>query len=354
MKSNPSLKKLCDVYKNTSQIGLVIGAGVSKISGVPLYKELALYLFEETEQKLLKNGAPEEAIEYLRGQLQLLKANKKLTIEPDKVIQFIAMYLDSEQAFKQAMKKIIFRDVPRDAAGNLELTHKRISSETFRKNPTLDAVITFCAAIPAVKTEAAHRPGWLTNPKVGAILTTNYDNLVEGSFGTKYGKSLLKPVARLTSKEAIPGKDIIPVYHMHGYISYITDKRSKDGVKASNLVAAENDYYDTFYNYLGYQNRIASSFLRRYPAIFIGCSMQDINIRRILFQLQREKIASSDLKLHFALIPAESSEEDTFGDTLLNALGVDVIRLPGDNIGEQIRTVLRQVYTSEKGIDEET
>lgn len=116
----------------------------------------------------------------------------------------------------------------------------------------------------------------------------------------------------------------------------------------------ENDYYNTFFNHLAFYNIIATSFLRRYSSIFIGCSMQDINIRRILYQLQTEKIASSDIKEHFALIPSESIEEDKFIDTLLKSLGVNVIRIPQKNKGREIERILKQVYISEDRMDEET
>lgn len=188
MESKDSIEKLCSVYKSNSQIGLVLGAGVSKDSGVPLYKELALLLFEATQSELKDKSAPNDAMSYLNTQLQLFKDGKETVVEPDKIIQFICNYIGSDQAFKRFMKNVIFHNCPRDENGNLELTHKRIYHKTYKQNATLDALITFCATIPFSKTKNARISRWETNPKVGAILTTNYDNLVEGSFGSKYGK----------------------------------------------------------------------------------------------------------------------------------------------------------------------
>ena len=147
---------------------------------------------------------------------------------------------------------------------------------------------------------------------------------------------------------------MIPVYHMHGYVSYIYDRKYPGGVKATELVIAEEDYYQTFYNLLGFSNVVAMSFLRRYPCIFIGCSMTDRNLRRILYHLKKERISSSDIKNHFAVMPPCFTGEDNFNDDLLNSFGVTVIRINGDKeFGKEVEDILKRVYLSLDGLTED-
>jgi len=345
------LEELQKFYQDNRQIGLVLGAGVSKDSGVPLYQNLALDLFRETRTFLRRNAAPETAMGYLENQLKL--PADKISVEPDKVIQFIRNYIGSEHRFKLSMKNAVFLDVPKDAKGNVELTYKRVSHKTYKDNDTLNSVITFCSAVPNRESNLdGSNSRWDINPKVAAILTTNYDNLVEGSFGSKYGKSLLKPFARPRSNKSDKKKNVITVYHMHGYISYTKDKRFKNGLKASDLVASENDYYAAFYNHLTFNNIVATTFLRQHSSLFIGCSMDDINLRRVLFQLKEENDYSTIKKDHYALIPESSKGKDQFNDELLYALGVRVIRISKKNIGKEIEIILKKMYISEDGFDE--
>ncbi len=348
------IDKLCEVYNKNSQIGLVMGAGVSKDSGIPLYRTYALLLFENSRSELIKNRAPREGINYLDSQLQSFYDNSEIQVAPEKVIQFVENFIKSEDVYKQKLKKTLFQNCPTDIKKRLELSHEMVFNKVYKENKTLNAIISFCAAIPSKSGVNEKKSRWDANQKIGAILTTNYDNLLEGSFGTKYGKKLLKPVARPSSTEYNPKRNIIPVYHMHGYISYIRDKKNKTGVKASGIIAAETDYYNTFYNHLAFNNIIATSFLRRYPSIFIGCSMQDLNIRRILYQLQKERIAASDVKEHFAIIDSKTKKEDKFEDTLLKSLGVKVIRVPISEMGMQVENMLKQVYISTNDITEST
>jgi len=227
MNQEDPVDKLCDVYSQTEQIGLVLGAGVSKDSGVPLYKDLALNLLElGCKRKVLK--APRGAIDFLKATLQNTEH------DPERVLQFISKYT-SERSLRLLLKQALYQNV------DIPLSHKMVGARTYTENDTLDAVITFCAAasgsMHGADSGAKH---FDTNRRVGGILTTNYDALVEGSFGSKYGVKLLKPIARERSREYHRGKKI-PVYHMHGYVSYVQDPKAPDGVKASEqLVIAES------------------------------------------------------------------------------------------------------------------
>ena len=269
MKQRDAVERLSEVYRETPQIGLVLGAGVSADSGVPLFADLALQLFERANAQGRLRDVPESIITLLR------EHGLKAACDPDKVVQYLYEHLDRDESLPLLVKQALYSNV------ETKRSHNMVGSRTYRDNVTLDAVISFCAAPPGSPLAPESQSRWETNPKVGAILTTNYDNLLEGAFGTKYGRSLLKPVAREEARESMPGKRVIPVYHMHGYVSYVDDPHAPDGVKASELVIAEEDYYRTYYNLLGFSNVVATSVLRQFPCLFIGSSMADPNPSRV-------------------------------------------------------------------------
>lgn len=341
MNREAAISELCATYQEVHQIGLVVGAGVSRDSGVPLYGELAIQLIGLARQQHKLKGVPDSVLEFLAEQEPGLEA------DPDKILQYLCDHLASHDSLRRLVKEVLYRGV------DTHKSHKMVGARTYLENPTLNAVISFCAAPPGSPLAPNSTGRWETNPKVGGILTTNYDNLVEGAFGSKYGKSLLKPVAREGARERMPGKRVIPVYHMHGYVSYVDDPNTPDQVKASELVIAEEDYYRTFYNLLGFSNVVAVSFLRQFPCIFVGCSMLDRNIRRILYHLRRERIGASAVYRHFAILPPRAEGEQDLDDAVLASFGVTAIRLDDDcHMGVQIEAILKRVWQSLDGVSE--
>lgn len=341
------ITKLCQIYRSKPQIGLVLGAGVSCGSDVPLYLKMALDLYKHASKQNLLPNAPSSAVTFLDEQAELLQRKDDggvARLTPEEIVLFIKTYLADKdpQVWLKLVKKVLYANV------EIAKSHKMVGRETIKKNDTLVAVICFCAALPGstLALESPHRIE--TNPKVGGILTTNYDYLVEGSFGSKFGRSMLKPVGRSDARESLPGRRVIPVYHIHGYVSYVPPKDDPAGVKGSEeLVIAEDDYLKTFYEPLGFCNYIAMSFFRRFPCLFIGSSMTDMNIRRFLYHHNRERDDSPKSPNHFAILKTEGTLEDDFKDAILSSYRVSTIWIQEF---EEIGEILERVYTSEEGV----
>jgi len=322
-------------YQSSSQMGLVVGAGITAASNVPMYMQLARDLIQEAGAAGYIDAAKASEL------LSILEIPHGPQVDPSELLQIVRDRVGDSEWLAATVKKILYRAVS-------ERSHKLVPSAVFRGNETLNALISFCAAPEAGSSNWERK--WTVNPKVGAILTTNYDNLLEGSFGSKYGQSgMLKPVARATSDEHGGGGATIPVYHMHGYVSYVHDASTPDGVKASeDLVLAEEDYYRAYYNLLSFSSVAATSFLRRYPSIFIGCSMADRNLRRILYHVRRERRDS--VARHFALMFRVQVDRRPLVAALLSGLGVRCIWV---DTPTQIAEVLKEVYCAAKGVKAE-
>jgi hypothetical protein len=372
IKYSNALESLKDTYRKNSQIGLVLGAGVTKDSGGQLYSQLAYKTFKQAIFSKKLKSVSKNTKDYINDQFERYEKRSEnqsdVFLSPDKILQFVYEHIDSKANLIKIIHNILYEKlynaVKKQKKGNMnqhpfqDKKYPLVPENIYKDNKTLDALITFCAALPGTmltpKSSVQKRARPYTNPKVGAILTTNYDNLFEAAFNSKYLVKLMIPVGREASKD--PGKRkrkrVIPVYHMHGYISYVPMKGGT--LKTSEeLVISEEDYFWTFYNLLGFSNIVATSIFRQFSCLFVGCSMIDQNIRRILYQLQRERIKSTDLKKHFAILaPATGGKED-YEKSLLGNLNITPIRVENENnFGEEITNILKAVYTSLDDVDE--
>ena len=329
-----ALTDLCDVYRSESQIGLVLGAGVTKAAGVPLYRELARIVVKRAAKERLLDRS-QAAVEYL--------LNRCDDVGPEEMMQFVRVSIQDETAFQRLMEWGLYEKnkVRRD------LKARRVSDPVYTRNSTLNAVISFCAAPKGSPLAPLPQRRFETNHKVGAILTTNYDNLVEGAFGTKYKRErMLKPVPSAKARESLEEKRIIPVYHIHGYVSYL--KTGRQRIVVHDLVAAEEDYFRTFYNLLGFANSVGMSFLRRFSCLFLGSAMQDANLRRFLYQARRERILATRIYPHFAILIDKDQQPGykEYKEAVLGSYGVKVIWAKVADIPD----IMKRVYVSADGV----
>lgn len=336
-KSSAVRKRLINTYRKSTQFGLVLGAGVTVASNVPNYDELACRLLEKTAEHPQFTGSREWArdlAEFQRNQI----SQKRAAIPPDEIILYVhRQFENDEKSFRELVKQELYG--PDVAVG---MTAKR---GVFENNPTLDSILRFCAARPGtVLSPGKSRYAVEPNIKIGGILTTNYDNLLESACHTKYRRPLLKPITRPSTNEfRIRGQRAIPVYHIHGYEGY----RSRPGPeqeKNPKLVIAEDDYFETFYDPLGFSNYVAMNFLRRFPALFIGSRMTDKNLRRFLYHLHGQKKGGiPEHQRKFAILKLEDSPVDAFLDEILSAYGIETIWIRDFN---EIPEILRELYVN--------
>ncbi len=335
-KASERRERLINTYRKSAQFGLVLGAGATVASEVPDYNELACRLLEKTAEGPQFAGSKEwvkNFVNYQRGQLK----DKRLAVPPEEIVLYVRrQFKNNEKTFRGLVKQELYKNV---AVG------KTAAQDVFRNNMTLDSILRFCAARPgSILSPGPSKYAVEPNIKVGGILTTNYDNLVESACHTKYRRPLLKPITRPSTNEyKIHGLRAIPVYHIHGYEGF-RSRPEKEEERNPDLVIAEDDYFQTFYDPLGFSNYIAMSFLRRFPLLFIGSRMTDKNLRRFLFHLKsgtKGKVLEHQRK--FAILPLESSLTDAFMDEVLFAYGVETIWI--DHY-DQIREILRDMYVN--------
>lgn len=94
--------------------------------------------------------------------------------------------------------------------------------------------------------------------------------LIEDIYGDRYNKSLRN--------------NILPIYHVHGYIPSPSEIRP---MKEQAIVLSMDEFYDNLRNAYCWQTDTQMHFLSHYTCIFIGSSMSDLTIQRMLYNVQQ-------------------------------------------------------------------
>lgn len=327
------MQDLRTTYQKSSPIGLVLGAGVSA-AHIATYDDFVLRLLEEIlDARDAGDGWEEAFVQHQRKRLE----EGLSTVPPDIVATVARVSWASDEPLPGEFVDMALWDKARraDAVSGRATSRSYAKKASWAANPTLNAVVTFCTdledGVP------------LANHKVGAVLTTNYDNLLEAAAHAKYRKlKLFKPVARSTSRVEEPGRQQIPVIHIHGYVNY----REKDPSAIEGLVMEERDYYDFSYAPLGFGSYMTMAFFQRYPTLFIGSRLTDRNLRRLLRQIRRDSATGELPHAAYALMRlGEYTEDhvlDMVTDVVLADYGVQTIWV--EDYGE-IPDVLARVYS---------
>ncbi|WP_298650363.1 SIR2 family protein [uncultured Granulicatella sp.] len=121
------------------------------------------------------------------------------------------------------------------------------------------------------------------------ILTYNFDNFLE-LYLENYFKLVKYKV--IYNEKNIPNS-VIPIYHIHGYLPY--DKEISQSFKES-IVLTEDNYNYLYNSPYSWQIGTQMESFRKNNCLFIGCSLTDPNIRRLL------KLSMSSNKKNYALM----------------------------------------------------
>ena len=155
--------------------------------------------------------------------------------------------------------------------------------------------------------------------RLDSIITYNYDDIVETALEKK-GVS----VARIYLKNK-NHRNEFPVYHVHGLIP-----QENQGI-VSTLILSEREYHEMYKEAYNWSNVEQLHALDRNSCFFIGMSMTDPNLRRLL-DISR---AGSDKEIcHFVFLKRESLFEPE--EIEKNKLHFNTIELQLRDLGVQV------------------
>ncbi len=309
-----SLDKLYQTYQN-EKLCLFTGAGVSftesKYYQTPGWWDLLMEIYGQIHPEISDAVIPTK-FEQLR----------KTYFQPWQMASHLEE-IAGEDKFTDILRQLFYHRTTKKASKYRSIgadKDKRLPIDYLNYGLTLNAVISFCSKIRAIR----KYPCFVKNKKIQAVLTLNYDCFLEAGATQKYNSGKFKP---RISKGQPNRDDQLPVYHIHGYIPYGGRKPAK------GLVLTDKSYQKA-YQKEGDARAILNEFLSRFSALFIGISFNDELLLKHLERLAK----AEEKKKHFAFLKIGTSNE------LLNRLrSVNVFPILLESY-EQIPLILKQVY----------
>lgn len=241
-KQKASISMLLQKFKS-DELSLFLGAGVSVGAKIPSWKKLIsdLHIF------LLKNQLQKKSIEISDADTVQIIDHLSGNGDSNPLLQVRYIKKGLGPDFNSVLTTVMYRDA-------------RPSSRLI---------------------DAISRLSQPVRSKIGvrAIITYNFDDLVEKNLGTKH-RSIYRDSDRV-------GADEIGVYHVHGFLP--RERDAYDGLEQVNLIFSEEDYHEVMLDSYNWSNLTQLNFLRETTCLFIGLSMTDQNLRRLLHIASRKR-----------------------------------------------------------------
>lgn len=250
-------------FRNQDMV-LFLGAGVSIDGGIPLWgtliKTLHIYM------------------------LNRLTKDKSLNFEEQEMIK--------ELAFDNEMESPLLQMRYIKAAFQNEEYYQLVHSALYGQKINTDTEL--LNAIARICTPQRSYCG------VKSIITYNFDNLLEMKLDQKDIQHHV-----IFSEQGRQMVDKLNVYHVHGYLPKNMDEISLE----PNLIFSEEDYHRVYRDAFSWSNLAQLNALRENTCLFIGCSLTDPNLRRLLDVAAR----NGENPRHYAFIKKSKQKEKRRG-----------------------------------------
>ena len=255
-----------------------LGAGISCSEGLPGWKDLLIAIMSKATRTKIGDDEFDA----------LFKANGSSSIIMGRYIR--RLYNDNKVQLRNAIHDCLYKNK----------NYGEIKSDTIKM---------ICELVRNNKR------------KVKSIITYNYDDLIEQQLA-----NIGVPSSSVFGTHEPDGR--FPVYHVHG----ILDQK---GLKSSNIVLAEDDYHEQYRRAFMWSNVEQLHALQNNNCFFIGLSMTDPNLRRLLDFTKSETNDKNQRDSHcFVFLMKDSMAGDVKGNRkhfleeqkyMLENLGVRVI-----------------------------
>lgn len=259
-------------------LALFLGAGVSAGSNVRGWQPLAENLLDRLG--LVDAKTAQGLSLYAKFDLAFYECEGKNLRFLDHLYE--SLYGPVSPQLRADLKAIKSSDTAKQAAAEIPLW-QRIAG-ALEDNQTLKAVGNLLLRGVILADELQR-----LNPQIHAVLTTNADNLLELYLLARcHGRRRYTTVDRPSVGDH-PG--VLSIYHLHG----VLDARGEGFLQqppaecGPALVFRESEYFETIANPMDFANYTAQSFFQRYNVLFIGTSLDDMNIRRWLYNSFTER-----------------------------------------------------------------
>lgn len=353
-----------DRLKNLTSAGKVtwiLGAGISKSAGVPLWSECLLrmwarILYLEKEDNLKAGKEFRDTLNDMKSQIKkpekvLRKINLTIsgkmtseilngvnTLEAAEYIQnFVAesvsRFSNKDELYEQAFVRLL-----RDAL-KPELSPKEILDKL--KNQVIGLL-------------ASYFTRQVNENKKVTVISYNFDNLLEFALENEGLEKRYCYIKNPGTTEVFNGKKGVYIYHPHGTVSVVSTALSQD---SGRFVLAESNYGRLEQKAYIWENSIQAKALHESSCVFLGFSGEDYNFRRIIKNMESDEERQDTV--HYLFLSLESLVKKMFGSAVNKKLLGDVPRTEEERerlLGHISKTeydaVLRQLLKNEEMIYE--
>lgn len=170
---------------------------------------------------------------------------------------------------------------------------------------------------------------------IKAVVTYNFDDLIEYNF------EKLRIKHRSIYREGeMPSKDELGIFHVHGFLP--RDNSKYENLSKGLLVFSEEGYHNLMLDSYNWANIVQLNHLRENVCLFIGLSMTDPNLRRLL-DIAVRKQESDNLCKHYVILKREVSNTKDISNSEMNI----------DNIKafDRVSQKLQEAFFKELGIN---
>lgn len=233
--THTAIKHLSEAFIN-EKLCLVLGAGISSDYGLPSWNDLL--------QRLLMEEIEDEP----QNSIILSKLFSRI-FNPSPLIAgryLQANFLESKTSnkFEQEVRKSLYQSFDQEYESKI-----------------VEEIIRLCIA-----------PG--NSPNLDSIITYNYDDLIEESLKRK---NLDIPFESIYGQAIDPDDKKLKIYHVHGFLP-----RAGNLSIENKITLGEYVYHEQYNNIYSWNNIVQINKFRDNTCLFIGTSLTDPNIRRLL------------------------------------------------------------------------
>lgn len=246
----------------SEELTLFLGAGVSADAGIPKWNELINSLLSEMILRRAQGTHDALLTDHLNDIINLAYKNKEDS--PLVQMRYIRGAFSSEE-YQKLVHDVIYKDNPKT------------------NTALLDAIAEIC-------TPKRNHIG------VQGVVTYNFDDLLERRL-----KNQRVLTNTISNEQDITDSQKLSIFHVHGYLP----KKLREIRGDVELIFSEEDYHRVYRDSYCWSNIVQLNYLRESTCLFIGCSLTDPNVRRLLDVAAR----SNEKPRHYAFLRKHSNFE---------------------------------------------
>lgn len=254
--------ELSQKYKQ-DELVLFLGAGISKNAGIATWDTLVYELLVSLISKYMESSNITLTADEQKIIVDSIKKDNGNS--PLQLVRYIRHGL--KDYFKDTLSDILYKD-------------SKDESEVLK-------------AIARLCTPVRNRVG------IQGVVNYNFDDLIEINFDNKE-----IPYRSVYREADLPTKNEIGIYHVHGFLP--RDLNQYDSLTESLLVFSEEGYHSLMSDSYNWSNMTQLNYFREQTCLFIGVSMTDPNLRRLL-EISMSKQPDNTCK-HYIIFQKENIE----------------------------------------------